>query len=46
MGELDLFGAQPADGQEEQKNTSFDTIKTVEHSYKLIETEEDAKSHL
>ena len=44
MGELDLFGAQPADGQEEQKNTSFDTIKTVEHSYKLIETEEDAKS--
>ena len=44
MGELDLFGAQLADGQEEQKNTSFDTIKTVEHSYKLIETEEDAKS--
>ena len=43
-GELDLFGAQPADGQEEQKNTSFETIKTVEHSYKLIETEEDAKS--
>ena len=43
-GELDLFGAQPADGKEEQKNTSFDTIKTVEHSYKLIETEEDAKS--
>ena len=43
-GELDLFGAQPADGQEEQKNTSFDTIKTIEHSYKLIETEEDAKS--
>ena len=43
-GELDLFGAQPEDGQEEQKNTSFDTIKTVEHSYKLIETEEDAKS--
>ena len=43
-GELDLFGAQPADGQEEQKNASFDTIKTIEHSYKLIETEEDAKS--
>ena len=42
-GELDLFGAQPNDGQEEQKNTSFETIKTVSHKYKLIETEEDAK---
>ncbi len=26
-----------------QKNTSFETIKTVAHSYKLIDTEEDAK---
>ncbi len=43
-GELDLFGAQPNNGQEEQKNASFDTIKTTEHNYKLIETEEDAKN--
>ncbi len=43
-GELDLFGAQLNNGQEEQKNASFDTIKTTEHCYKLIETEEDAKN--
>ena len=43
-GELDLFAPQPADGQEEQKNTSFETIKTTAHKYKLVETEEDAKS--
>ncbi len=43
-GELDLFGTQLNNGQEEQKNASFDTIKTTEHSYKLIETEEDAKN--
>ena len=42
--ELDLFGAEQGDGQEEQKNTSFETIKSVAHKYKLIETEEDAKS--
>ena len=43
-GELDLFGSpEPADGQEEQKNENFETIKTVEHKYKLIDTEEDAK---
>ena len=43
-GELDLFGSpEPAEGQEEQKNENFETIKTVEHKYKLIDTEEDAK---
>ena len=42
-GELDLFGAQQDEGQEEQENTSFETIKTVAHTYKLIETEEDAQ---
>ena len=43
-GELDLFGSpEPSDGQEEQKNENFETIKTVEHKYKLIDTEEDAK---
>ena len=43
-GELDLFGAQQDDGQEEEENTSFETIKTVAHTYKLIETEEDAQN--
>ncbi len=43
-GELDLFGAQQDNGQEEEENTSFETIKTVAHTYKLIETEEDAQS--
>ena len=43
-GELDLFGAEQEDGQEEQKNESFETIKTTPHKYKLIETEEDARS--
>ena len=41
-GELDLFGSQLGDGQEEQKNASFDTIKTTPHKYKLIDTEDDA----
>lgn len=39
-GELDLFGAEQGD---EQKNTSFETIKSVVHKYQLIETEVDAK---
>ena len=42
-GELNLFGAELDDGQEEQKNASFDTIKTIPHKYKLIDTEDDAK---
>ena len=43
-GELDLFGAQLADGKEEPKNASFETLKTTSHTYKLIETEGDAKN--
>ena len=42
-GELDLFGAEQGDGQDEPKNTSFETIKSVIHKYQLIETEVDAK---
>ncbi len=42
-GELDLFGAQPYEGKEEAENTNFETIKTVSHKYKLIETENDAR---
>ena len=42
-GELDLFGVQLADSKGEPKNASFETIKTTSHSYKLIDTEVDAK---
>ena len=42
--ELDLFGENTPNGKEGQKNASFETIKTVEHKYNLIETQEDAKA--
>ena len=42
IGELDLFDAQSSNDKEEQKNANFETIKTTEHKYQLIETEEDA----
>lgn len=42
-GELDLFGVQLADSKGEPKNASFETLKTTSHSYKLIDTEVDAK---
>ena len=42
--ELDLFGENTPNGKDEQKNASFETIKTVEHKYNLIETQEDAKA--
>lgn len=38
-----LFDAQPSVMQEEEKEISFKTINDVPHSYKLIETEENAK---
>ena len=38
-----LFDAQPPVVQEEEKEISFKTINDVPHSYKFIETEEDAK---
>lgn len=38
-----LFDAQPSVVQEEEKEISFKTINDIPHSYKLIETEEDAK---
>lgn len=41
--ELDLFGVQLADSKEEPKNASFETIKTTSHSYKLIDTEGEAR---
>ncbi|MGM9727459.1 MAG: DNA polymerase I [Prevotella sp.] len=41
--ELDLFAENPTNGQNEQKNANFESIKTVEHKYNLIDNEEDAK---
>ena len=41
--ELDLFAENPTNGQDEQKNANFESIKTVEHKYNLIDNEEDAK---
>lgn len=38
-----LFDAQPSVVQEEEKGISFKTLNDIPHSYKLIETEEDAK---
>ena len=41
--ELDLFAANTSNGQEEQEITSFESIKTVSHQYKLVDTEESIK---
>ena len=41
--ELDLFAVNEADGQESAENSSFESLKTVAHEYKLIENEEDAR---
>ena len=41
--ELDLFAENPTNGQDEQKNANFESIKTVEHKYNLIDNEKDAK---
>lgn len=41
--ELDLFAENPTNGQDEQKNANFESIKTVEHKYNLIDNEEDAQ---
>ena len=40
-GQLDLFAEIPTDGQVASENSSFETVKTVEHDYKLVENEED-----
>lgn len=41
--QLSFFDEIPADGQEEQKITSFETLKTTPHKYKLVESEEDIR---
>ena len=39
-GELSLFDFFSAESQTEEKNTSFESVKTVAHNYQLIDTEE------
>ena len=41
--QLDLFAEFPTDGQDLPKNTSFETLKTVAHDYKLIDNEEEMR---
>ena len=41
--ELDLFAVNEGDGQESSEKSSFESLKTVAHEYKLIENEEDAR---
>ena len=41
--QLDLFAVNPTDGQVSSENTSFESIKTVEHDYKLIDNQEEAR---
>jgi DNA polymerase-1 len=40
-GQLDLFAEFPADGADLPENSSFETVKTTTHDYKLVENEED-----
>ena len=40
-GQLDLFAEFPADGANLSENSSFESLKTVSHDYKLVENEED-----
>jgi DNA polymerase-1 len=41
--ELDLFAINEDNGQESAENSSFESLKTITHEYKLIENEEDAQ---
>lgn len=41
--QLDLFATNPTDGQVSAENTSFESIKTVKHDYKLIDNQEEAR---
>ena len=42
-GQLDLFAEFPSNGVELSENSSFETLKTTTHEYKLIENEEDLR---
>ena len=39
--QLDLFAEFATDGQETSENSSFETLKTTPHNYKLVENQED-----
>ena len=41
--QLDLFAEFPADGTNLAENSSFETLKTTPHDYKLIENEDDLR---
>jgi len=41
--QLDLFAEFPSDGQDLAKNTSFETLKTTTHDYKLVDNEEEMR---
>ena len=41
--QLDLFAEFPTDGQDVVKNTSFETLKTTAHDYKLVDNEEEMR---
>ena len=40
-GQLDLFAEFPVDGRDRSENSSFETLKTVSHNYKLVENQEE-----
>ena len=42
-GQLDLFADFPINGLNTAENSSFESIKTVAHNYKLVENEEELK---
>ena len=42
-GQLDLFAEFPVSTVETSENTSFETLETVTHNYKLVENEEELK---
>ena len=39
--QLDLFADFPSDGEETTENSSFETLKTIHHDYKLVDNEEE-----
>ncbi len=41
--QLDLFAEFPADGADLSENSSFESLKTTAHNYKLVENEEDLR---
>ena len=45
-GQLSLFDVFPSDGQTDEKNSSFESLKTTPHNYQLIENEEEMQKIL